>query len=249
MTETSKPIKYIFLIFIAFILGAVIGGMYTKMRFLESGYRLPGTQVLAQNNQNPSPPVPSAPTPPAPTKPTSVDVKVTPDDPVKGNVNAKLTIVEFGDYQCPFCGRFFKEVEPSILKDYVDSGKVKFVYKNLAFLGKESTEAANAALCAKEQNKFWEYHDKLYSSQNGENRGAFSTENLKKFALDLGLSATKFNSCLDTQKYNSQVQTDIAEANKNGFQSTPSTAIGTVPVIGAQPYSQFKTIIDAELTK
>lgn len=224
-----------------FVLGTVMGGMYTKMRFLEAGYRPTGTQVLA------APPAPSV--PPAPTKPTSVDVKVTANDPIKGSSAAKLTIVEFGDYQCPFCGRFFKEVEPSIIKDYVDNGKVKFVYKNLAFLGKESTDAANAALCAKEQSKFWEYHDKLYNSQNGENQGAFSTDNLKKIATDLGLNTAKFNSCLDSQKYNSQVQADVAEANRNGFQSTPSTAIGTTPVIGAQPYSQFKTIIDQELTK
>lgn len=231
----------IFLVMVAFILGAVIGGLYTKLQFLEAGYRQTPSPV--------APVAPSAPAPSAPSKPTSVNVKITSDDPVKGNVNAKLTIIEFGDYQCPFCGRFFKDVEPLILKDYVDTGKVKFIYKNLAFLGKESTDAANAALCAKEQNKFWEYHDKLYNSQSGENQGAFSTDNLKKFALDLGLNATKFNSCLDAQKYNSQVQADTAEANRNGFQGTPSTAIGTTPVIGAQPYAQFKTTIDSELAK
>ena len=201
--------------------------------------------MLAENTQ--AAPVPTA--APVPQKPTDVEVKVTADDPVLGKATAKLTIVEFGDYQCPFCGRFFKEIEPSIIKDYVDTGKVKFVYKNLAFLGKESSDAANAALCAKEQNKFWEYHDKLYSSQNGENQGTFSVDKLKNFAADLGLNTSKFNSCLDLQKYNSQVQADVAEAGKNGFTGTPSTAIGTVPVIGAQPYTQFKTIIDQELEK
>lgn len=229
----------IFLIIVAFILGAVMGGMFTKIRFLEAGYG-GSAKVVA----------PTAPTQPsAPQAPTKVNVSVTADDPVKGKSTAKLTIVEFGDYQCPFCGRFFKEIEPQIIKDYVDTGKVKFVYKNLAFLGQESKDAANAALCAKEQNKFWEYHGKIYSSQGGENQGTFSITNLKKFASDLGLDTNKFNSCLDGQKYNSQVLADIAEANKNGFQSTPSTAIGTTPIIGAQPYSQFKTIIDAELAK
>ncbi len=245
MTDSLKSVKFIFFGILIFILGSVVGGMYTKIKFLETGNGFTTPQVLTENPQAPSPLAPPA----APTEPTAVNIRVTADDSVKGDVKAKLTIVEFGDYQCPFCGRFFKEVQPSIFKDYVDTGKVRFVYKNLAFLGKESTDAANAALCAKEQNKFWEYHDKLYSSQNGENQGAFSIQNLKKFASDLGLSTTKFNSCLDSQKYDSQVQADIAEANKNGFKSTPSTAIGTTPVIGAQPYAQFKTVIDAQLAK
>ncbi len=228
----------------AFIFGVLLGGMYTKIRFLEAGYGSPVKAAAVQPS-----PTPAAPTPPAPSGPTRVNVAVTPDDPVKGSPNAKLTIVEFGDYQCPFCGRFFEDVEPQIIKDYVDTGKAKFVYKNLAFLGQESTDAANAALCAKEQNKFWEYHDKIYSSQSGENQGVFSVANLKKFASDLGLNTTKFDSCLSSQKYNAQVQVDIAEANKNGFQSTPSTAIGTTPLVGAQPYAQFKTAIEAELAK
>ena len=85
--------------------------------------------------------------------------------------------------------------------------------------------------------------------QTGENQGTFSIDNLKKFASGLGLNTTKFNSCLDSQKYNAQIQADIAEANRNGFQSTPSTAIGQTPIIGAQPYTQFKAVIDAELAK
>lgn len=222
-----------------------MGGMYTKIRFLEAGYSGSAKVVAAA-----LPSAPTAPAPPsAPQAPTKVNIQISADDPVKGKSTAKLTIVEFGDYQCPFCGRFFKDVQPSIIKDYVDTGKAKFVYKNLAFLGKESTDAANAALCAKEQNKFWEYHDKLYNSQNGENQGAFSVDNLKKFASDIGLNVLKFNTCLDGQKYNAQVQADIAEAKRVGFQSTPSTAIGSTPIIGAQPYSQFKTIIDTELAK
>ena len=230
---------------ILFVLGVVMGTMYTKIRFLEAGYAGSAKTAVAA-----VPSAPAAPTQPsAPQAPTKVNVQVTADDPIKGKSTAKLTIVEFGDYQCPFCGRFFKDVEPQIIKDYVDTGKVKFVYKNLAFLGQESKDAANAALCAKEQNMFWQYHDKIYSSQSGENQGTFSIVNLKKFATDLGLDTTKFNSCLDGQKYNLQIQADIAEANKNGFQSTPSIAVGTVAVIGAQPYAQFKTIIDAELAK
>ena len=223
---------------VLFILGGALGGMFVKIQYLEG----------KAGGGGPTAAVPSA-APTAPAAPTKVDVKVLDTDPVKGNPNAKVTVVEFSDYQCPFCERFFKDVEQQMIKEYVDTGKVKFVYKNLAFLGKESTDAANAALCAKEQNKFWEYHDKLFISQSGENQGAFSPDKLKQFAVDLGLGASKFNQCFDSQKYNSQVQADQAEASRNGFNSTPSTAVGTTPIIGAQPYVQFKTAIEAELAK
>lgn len=227
---------------LAFALGLAFGGMYVKIQHLEQ--RVAGVNTAA-NNAAPS--VPSAPT--APSAPTKVNVAVSPNDPVKGSPNAKLTIVEFADYQCPFCARYQKDTLPGIIKDYVDTGKAKFVFKNLAFLGKESTDAANAALCAKEQNRFWEYHDKLFDSQDGENRGGFAVDKLKSFAAALGLNAAQFNSCLDGQKYNDQVSADNAEANKNGFQSTPSTAIGTTALVGAQPYAQFKVAIEAELSK
>ena len=238
----NQPIVLTLAAVIIFLIGAVTGGMYTKIQYLEKG--VTGTAALAAPSGN----NPQAAAPAAPAAPTKVNIKVTTDDPSLGNANAKLTVVEFGDYQCPFCGRFFKDVETQLKKDYVDTGKVKFVFKNLAFLGKESTDTANAALCAKEQNKFWEYHDKIYSSQQGENQGTFSIDNLKKFAADLGLNSSQFNQCLDSQKYNAQVTADAAEANKNGFQSTPSTAVGDAPVIGAQPYSAFKTIIDQKLS-
>ena len=233
----NQPIILVLTAIAVFLVGGAIGGMYIKIQYLEKG-GVAGTAA---------PTVPTAAAPQAPPAPTKVDVKVTDQDPFLGDPNAKLTVVEFSDFQCPFCGRFFKDVGPQLKKDYIDTGKVKFVYKHLAFLGKESTDAANASECAKEQNKFWQYHDTLFNSQDGENRGTFSTDNLKKFAVDLGLNTAKFNACLDSQKYNARVQADIAEAGRLGFNSTPSTAVGDVPVIGAQPYSAFKTIIDQKL--
>lgn len=218
-------------------IGAALGGMFVKIQYLESN-----------NNAAPSA-VAGAAAPSAPTAPTKVNVNVTASDPVLGDPNAKVTLVEFADYQCPYCEQFFTSTFPQIRTDYIDTGKVKFVYKNLAFLGTESTDAANAALCAKEQNKFWEFHDYLFKHQGQENSGTFSIANLKQFAADLGLNTDQFNSCLDSKKYNSQVQADVAEANKDGFQSTPSFAVGTTPVVGAQPYAQFKTAIDSELAK
>lgn len=244
MEFKNNPVVQLLLAVVIFLLGAALGGMYVKIQYLEGkmginkGVQAPG---VAEGTN------PTAPT--EPTAPTTVNITVTKDDPVRGDANAKLTIVEFADYQCPFCERFHKDVYKQILTDYVETGKAKFVYKNLAFLGQESTDAANAALCAKEQNKFWEYHDYLFDHQNGENQGAFSVENLKKFAGAVGLAQGQFDNCLDTKKYNEQVLADNAEANKNGFNSTPSTAIGSTPLIGAQPYAQFKAAIEAELAK
>ena len=231
-------------VILAFALGLALGGMYIKIQYLEQ--RAAGVNTVNQINAGNQG---NQPAPSAPSAPTKINITVSPTDPVRGNPNAKLTIVEFADYQCPFCARFQKDVLTPMLKEYVDTGKVRFVFKNLAFLGKESTDAANAALCAKEQNKFWEYHDKLFDSQNGENQGGFAPDKLKGFAAALGLNAAQFNSCLDAQKYNAQVTADNAEAAKNGFQSTPSTAVGNTPIVGAQPYAQFKTAIDAELAK
>jgi protein-disulfide isomerase len=221
-----------------FALGLLLGGMFVKIQYLEGKWAVNKPEVAGV--QNPAQ---------APAGPTAVNIKISPEDPVLGDPNAKLTIVEFSDYQCPFCSQWQRDIFPQIKKDYIDTGKAKFVYKQFAFLGKESTDAANAALCAKEQNKFWEYHEKLFTSQSGENQGAFSPANLKQLAAGMGLAAGQFNACLDQQKYNAQIQADMAEANKNGLQSTPSTAVGTTPVIGAQPYAQFKTAIDNELAK
>ena len=240
MKNFLNPLVLVLSAVVIFVVGAALGGMFVKIQYLEGKM---GT-TPAQTADSAAPANPTAPTPPS-----TVSVTVTADDPVKGNPNAKVAVVEFADFQCPFCERFFTETEPKIIKDYVDTGKVKFVYKNLAFLGKESTDAANAAFCAKEQNKFWEYHDYLFSHQGAENSGAFSVDNLKKFAVTLGLNATQFNSCLDSQKYNNLVQADLAEASKVGFNSTPSIAVGSTPIIGAQPYAQFQTAIEAELAK
>lgn len=125
----------------------------------------------------------------------SVDIKeiVTNLDPVSssdfvlGNPNASITLVLYVDFQCPFCGKFFAETEQTALANYVKDGKVKLVSRDFAFLGDESLKAAEAARCAGDQGKFWEYHDYLFTHQKGENQGNFSNLNLKTFAKELGL--------------------------------------------------------------
>jgi protein-disulfide isomerase len=131
----------------------------------------------------------------------------------------------------------------------VDTGKVRFGYLNFAFLGDESQWAAEAAECAGDQNAFWEYHDYLFSHQNGENQGAFSKDNLKAFAADMKLDTTAFNTCLDSGKY-TQLVTDQTNLGRGlGVQSTPTFAVNGQPVVGAIPFESFKQTIDTLLAK
>lgn len=165
----------------------------------------------------------------------------------KGDPNAPVTMIEFGDFQCPFCGRFFAQTEPRVNQAYIASGKVRFGYFHFAFLGQESTWAAEASECASDQDKFWEYHDKVYGSQSGENQGAFSKDNLKKFAQELGLDTQAFNECLDSGKYTSLVQQQTDFASSINVRSTPTFLINGQAVIGAQPYEIFQQTFDALL--
>lgn len=126
--------------------------------------------------------------------------------PVFGNHSAPITIVEFGDFQCQFCGRFAKQTEPSLNSTYFQTGKVNLVFKHFVTHGPDSFNAAVASQCAQEQGKFWNFYDALYNNQGEENSGWVSVENLKKFASEIsGMDAQKFNTCLDTQKYKSLV--------------------------------------------
>lgn len=165
----------------------------------------------------------------------------------KGDPNAPVTIIEFADFQCPFCGRFFAQTEPQINEQYIQSGKVRLGYFHFAFLGPESNWAAEAAECASDQDKFWEYHDKLYSSQSGENQGAFNKDNLKKLAEELKLDTNAFNECLDSGKYTQLVQDDSNFSSSIGVRSTPTFLINGQAVIGAQPYEIFQQTIESLL--
>ena len=122
-------------------------------------------------------------------------------------------------------------------------------YFHFPFLGEESIWAAEASECAAEQDKFWEYHDKLFDSQAGENQGAFSKDNLKKFADDLGLDTDAFNECLDSGKYTEAVNAQANTARQIGVRSTPTFAVNGVPLVGALPFDSFKQVIDEQLAQ
>lgn len=168
--------------------------------------------------------------------------------PVRGEATASVTIVEYGDFQCPSCGAFFRSVEPRLVNDYIKTGKVKLVFKNFAWIGEESRRAAEAAACAGAQGKFWEYHDVLYSSQRGENQGAFATANLKRFAASVGLDQAAFDACVDGRAYKGAIEADLSEVHGLGLTGTPTFIInGQRRVVGAQAYATFANAIEAAL--
>ena len=176
------------------------------------------------------------------------------DDVVLGDPNAAVTFIEFGDYQCPFCGKFYKETEPLIRKNYIETGKVKMIYKDFAFLGPESIFAAQAAECAKEQGKYWSYHDVLFEEEfkdGQENNGNLNREFFKEIALGLKMNSDEFLKCFDSEKYAAEVENDIKEAKAAMGQqaSTPTSFINGEMVRGAQPYDVFSQAIDEALNK
>ncbi len=179
--------------------------------------------------------------------PKKVQVSVD-NSPFLGNKEAKITIIEFADFRCPFCERFFKDSEKQIIANYVNTGKAKFVFKHYAFLGQESVWASEAAECSNEQSKFWEYHDWLYNNQAPEsNLAYYSKANLIKYAGNIGLDLNKFSSCLNSDKYSGLVSADLAKGQAAGVNGTPTIFINGQSVVGAQPFSAFKAVIDKSL--
>ncbi len=174
------------------------------------------------------------------------------EDRTLGNPNAKVAIVLYEDFQCPFCDKFFKESEKNIIDTYVKDGTVLFVYRDFAFLGPESVRAAEAARCAEDQGKFWQYHDYLFNHQNKENQGTFADNNLKSFAADMGLDTNKFNKCLDQNKYRQAVIVSKNEGAQAGVNGTPKgfilkdgKIVGTID--GAESYETVKSKLDSAL--
>ncbi len=156
-----------------------------------------------------------------------------------GNPDAKLTFVVYEDFQCPFCGQFYTTVEKNIIDSYVKDGSMQYVYRDFAFLGEESVKSAEASRCAEDQGKFWEYHNYLFTHQNGENKGNFSNPRLKSFAKELGLNTLVFSQCLDTSKYSEAVASAKAEASKAGVSGTPKGFIITKKDISTKTQNEI----------
>jgi len=174
------------------------------------------------------------------------------NDPFLGSKNAPVVVIEFSDYQCPFCRSFWKDSLSQLKKEYVDTGKARFVYRDypLSF-HPMAASYAQAAECAGDQNKYWEMHDKIFGEQEKKGQGTvqFTVQDVKKWALDIGLSADKFNKCLDSEKYKSEVEKDFNDGSVAGVSGTPAFFINGRSIVGAQPYNAFKAIIEEELKR
>jgi protein-disulfide isomerase len=159
-----------------------------------------------------------------------------------GDLNAPVTVEVYADFQCPVCGQFDRGTLKQIEDKYVNSGKVRIVFNHFAFIGDESTRAAEASECANAQGKFWQYADTLFNNQAGENQGAFNDANLEKFAQQVGLDMTQYQTCMDQHTYLGKIQTSSAAAQQRGVNSTPTLFINGQKVVGAISLAQFESI-------
>lgn len=162
----------------------------------------------------------------------------------KGSPDAPITILEFSDFQCGYCGSFARETEVKIEDEYIEDGLVRFGYWHFPFLGSGSQLAAEASECAADQEAFWAFHEVLFSGQVER----YSAENMKSTAADLGLDTAAFNTCLDSGKHTEAVQKQLNLARQLGVQSTPTFLVNGRPVVGAQPFAAFEGVIDSLLT-
>jgi protein-disulfide isomerase len=165
----------------------------------------------------------------------------------QGATDAPVVVVEYADYQCPYCRQWFLGPYPQLKTDYIDTDQVRLVFRNLAFIGNESIWAAEAAECAGDQGQFWAYHDLLFQKQGPENSGAFSRNNLKQVAASLGLDTAQFNQCLDSGKYLSLVQQQSAGAQSLGIHSTPSFLVNSQLVQNGSNYPDLNAAIEVAL--
>lgn len=172
------------------------------------------------------------------------------DDAVWGNSDAPVVVLEFSDYQCPFCKRYYKNTLSELDRDYIKTGKVKYVFRDFPLeFHKQAPKAAEAAQCAGDQGKYREMHDKIFDNQS-----TIEVADLKKYAAEIGLATDSFNSCLDSGKYVSEVNKDSDDGRRVAVSGTPTFFIGKAPlkgkeftgqrIVGARPYSSFKQIID-----
>ena len=186
-----------------------------------------------------------------------IELKISADnDPIIGNSNAPITIIEFSDFQCPFCAKFHIQTLPKIIDEYIKEGTVKLVFRDFPIqsIHSNALPASLAAECANEQGKFKEMHDKLFDKQNEWNNKNIDNVIIlfNQYALEIGLEEEKFDSCLRNGKYVEEIQKDLNDGRTYGISGTPgffigNDKIGFVELKGAQPFESFKKVIDSQL--
>lgn len=235
------------LIALLIIASFLLGSLWTKAQYLEKN----SVQNTAVAPQAVAPQAAQQDTGP---KEVSVD-----DDPVLGDSNAKLTMIEFVDFECPFCKRFFDETLPQIKKDYIDTGKMKLVMRDLPLAFHQNAhKESQAAECAREQGgdaAYFKFHDEIFKRTTSNGTG-LALDQLPIIANAIGLNGLTLQACLDSEKYKAEVDRDLADASAYGANGTPTFFIGKsdpsgtftgTKLVGAQPFDSFKTIIDESL--
>ena len=233
----------IYLVFALIVFAFILGMLTNKVLYLENQLRS-GTQAAAQPS--------SAPLPTQVELPQYVKV----DNghlPALGNAAAKVTIVEFSDFQCPFCKSYIDDTHSQIKTKYIDTGKVKLVYRHfpLTSIHPNAYKAAIASECANGQNKFWEYHDILFKNQEtwSPQTAADASTSFVSYAQQIGLDTDLFQSCIDSEKDKKGVDDDMSAGNKAQVDGTPAFFINGYRLIGAQPFSAFEKTIEDALKK
>ncbi|HET8720333.1 MAG TPA: thioredoxin domain-containing protein [Candidatus Nitrosotenuis sp.] len=233
----------------AAIAAVVILGIFFAMNNTNMGFKATDIEQSEAEKQQES-------TLSAENSPQEVKLSVFYDNasPALGDPDAPITIVEFGDYQCFYCNKFFHETEDQVYQNYIKTGKAKLIFKDFTIIGSDSVVAAHAAHCADEQGQFWEYHDALYNNWTGENNGWASAENQIKFAQSLGLDQNSFLDCMTSEKYTEMIKASSNDAKTLGLTGTPGFfVIGPnnkiVKVPGAQPYDVFVNILESDQLK
>lgn len=235
----ATRLMYVVLLVAFLVIGYLLGSLFP----IQGGAIGQGTTPTAAAPQ-------TAPEVAAPEPETVLEKLKNPRLPAKGNANAPVTIVEFSDFECPFCARFYSETLPQIQKEYVDTGKVKIVYMHypLSFHAK-ARPLANAAECANDQGKFWEMHDKIFSENTAGTLTSATDETYKQWAQSLGLNTTEFNTCYDSKTFDAEIDKEFALGGEVGVSATPTFYINGRQLVGAMPFESFKAIIDEELNK
>ena len=229
--ETTNP-----WMFVSLFLGALL-----VASFVTNIYVISTVSDLRTGGSPSAPSVPSVPSPSAPSAP----VNVAAIGPSMGDEDAPVTIIEFSDFECPFCKRFNDQTFAQIKTNYIDTGKARIVFRHYPLpFHSNAQKASEASMCADDQDKFWEFHDAIFAQQTN-----IGVDALKQIAATLKLNTATFNSCLDSGKYTKYVQDDLAAGSAAGVSGTPSFIINGQLVVGAQPYSAFQQAIDAALAK
>ena len=174
--------------------------------------------------------------------------------PILGNLDAPITLIEFGDYQCHFCNVHFHNTEHSLLQNFIYAGKVKMIFKDFTIIGPDSVNAAHGTHCANDQGKFWEYHDILYNNWTGENNGWASSDNLLRFSQEIELDVDQWSDCMIEERYSQIISNSSKDARDLGITGTPAFFVvgpdnKITRLFGAQPYESFEKIFNSELEK